>query len=140
MTLTAGEEAALVQAAMQARKQAYAPYSRYTVGAAVLTATGKVFSGCNIENAVYPATCCAERVTIFKAVSEGERRLRALAVVTHNGGSPCGICRQVMREFAPDLLVLIADAAGHVRRLTLPDLLPDSFGPEDIGYVTGAEG
>jgi len=140
MTLTAHEEETLIQAAMQARAQAYTPYSHYQVGAALLTASGAIFSGCNIENAVYPATCCAERVTIFKAVSAGERQFRALAVVTHNGGSPCGVCRQVMREFAPDLLVLIGNIAGEVRRVTLPALLPDSFGPEDLGYATGAGG
>ena len=126
------DEQALVQRAMQARTRAYAPYSHYTVGAAVLSDDGAVFDGCNIENATYPATVCAERVAIFKAVSEGHRQLTAIAVVTENGGSPCGICRQVMREFAPDLVVLIADGTGTYRRTTLAELLPDSFGPEDL--------
>ncbi|RME85047.1 MAG: cytidine deaminase [Caldilineae bacterium] len=127
----------LIAAAQKAREQAYAPYSQYRVGAAVLTEEGEVYLGCNVENAVYPATCCAERVAIFKAVSEGRRRFRALAVATSNGGSPCGICRQVMREFAPEMVVYIANANGEVRRTTVAELLPDSFGPEDLGFVTG---
>lgn len=123
---------ALVALALDARQRAHAPYSHYLVGAALLTEDGQVFTGCNIENAVYPATCCAERVAIFKAVSEGHKRFRAIAVATSNGGSPCGICRQVMREFAPDMDVFIADAKGHVRRTSVTQLLPDSFGPEDL--------
>lgn len=123
---------ALVAQALDARKRAYAPYSHYPVGAALLTEDGQVFTGCNIENAVYPATCCAERVAIFKAVSEGHRRFQAIAVATSNGGSPCGICRQVMREFAPDMVVLITDAEGNVRRTSVDQLLPDSFGPGDL--------
>ncbi|NOZ49677.1 MAG: cytidine deaminase [Chloroflexi bacterium] len=122
----------LVRRAMQARSKAYAPYSRYAVGAAVLTMAGDIFDGCNIENATYSATVCAERVAIFKAISEGQRHLAAIAVVTENGGSPCGICRQVMREFAPDMVVLIADAEGSYRRSTVAQLLPDSFAPEDL--------
>lgn len=126
------DEQALIEVALQARTLAYAPYSRYLVGAALLAEDGTVFSGANVENAVYPATCCAERVAIFKAVSAGSRHFRAIAVATSNGGSPCGICRQVMSEFAPDLMVLIADTAGNVRRTSVPELLPDSFGPEDL--------
>jgi cytidine deaminase len=94
--------APLIQAARKARENAYAPYSHYDVGAAVLTKSGKIFSGCNVENAAYPSGLCAERVAIFKAVSEGERELIALAVVTSNAGSPCGACRQVFSEFAQD--------------------------------------
>jgi cytidine deaminase len=122
----------LVQAAARAREKAYAPYSNYHVGAAVLTADGKVFTGCNVENAVYPLGLCAERVAIFKAVSEGYREFRAIAVVTRNGGSPCGSCRQVMREFAPDMRVFIADESGQVRETTVAALLPDAFGPDDL--------
>ena len=123
---------ALVQAAARAREKAYAPYSNYHVGAAVLTADGKVFTGCNVEYAVYPLGLCAERVAIFKAVSEGYRDFAAIAVVTSNGGSPCGSCRQVMNEFAPEMTVFIADGAGQVRRTTVAELLPDSFGAEDL--------
>lgn len=130
--ITKEHEQTLVRMATAARERAYAPYSRYAVGAVVLTAQGEMFSGCNIENATYPATVCAERVAIFKAVSEGQQQLTAIAVVTENGGSPCGICRQVMSEFAPDMIILIADTAGNVRQTTVADLLPDSFGPDDL--------
>ena len=122
----------LVAAAREARTHAYAPYSRYQVGAAVLSADGRVFTGCNVENAVYPLGLCAERVAIFKAVSEGVRDFVAIAVVTSNGGSPCGSCRQVMHEFAPEMTVLIADESGDVRRTTVSELLPDSFGSGDL--------
>lgn len=123
----------LVQAAIRARERAYAPYSRYQVGAALLARNGSVYLGCNIENASYPLTLCAERVAVFKAVAEGERDFVALAVVTANGGSPCGACRQVLREFNQgDLLVFIATPDGAYREHTLAELLPDSFGPENL--------
>jgi cytidine deaminase len=127
---------ALVQEAARARQNAYAPYSRYRVGAAVLTADGRVFTGCNVENAVYPLGLCAERVAIFKAVSEGYRDFKAIAVVTDNGGSPCGSCRQVMHEFAPEMTVFIADERGEMRRTTVAELLPDSFGADDLKRST----
>ena len=132
--LTTRVKEELIRKANEAREQAYAPYSRYLVGAAVLTAEGQVFTGCNIENAAYPSSLCAERVAIFKAVSEGHRQLRAIAVVTSNGGSPCGGCRQVMREFGgKQLIVLIADGSGTLlEELTLDELLPRSFGPEEL--------
>jgi cytidine deaminase len=122
----------LVRLAQQARRNAYAPYSHYGVGAALLTASGQVFTGCNVENAAYPMAICAERTAVVKAVSEGEREFVAIAIATRNGGSPCGACRQVMREFAPHILVLLADDAGDVRQYTLDQLLPDSFGPENL--------
>jgi len=132
--LTTRVKEELIRKANEAREQAYAPYSRYQVGAAVLTADGQVFTGCNIENAAFPSSLCAERVAIFKAVSEGHRQLRAIAVVTSNGGSPCGGCRQVMREFGgKQLVVLIADGSGTLlEELTLDELLPRSFGPEEL--------
>ncbi len=126
------EDRELVQLAQAARQNAYAPYSHYDVGAALLTASGRVFTGCNVENAVYPMAICAERTAIVKAVSEGRRDFAVIAIATRNGGSPCGACRQVMREFAPHLRVLLADDAGHVRQFTLDQLLPDSFGPESL--------
>jgi cytidine deaminase len=126
------EDRELVQLAQAARKNAYAPYSHYDVGAALLTTAGQVFTGCNVENAVYPMVTCAERTAIVKAVSEGQREFVAIAIATRNGGSPCGACRQVMREFAPHLRVLLADDAGRVRQFTLDQLLPDSFGPESL--------
>ena len=124
---------ALIEDAIQARSRSYAPYSHYQVGAAVLTASGKVFTGANVENAAYPASMCAERVAIFKAVSEGEKDFAAIAVVTSNAGMPCGGCRQVMAEFGLDTLVLIADDRGNiVRELTVRELLPGAFMPENL--------
>jgi len=126
------EDREMVRLAQAARENAYAPYSHYDVGAALLTASGQVFTGCNVENAVYPMTLCAERTAIVKAVSEGQREFVAITIATRNGGSPCGACRQVMREFAPHLRILLADDAGHVRQFTLDQLLPESFGPESL--------
>jgi len=124
----------LVRAARAARRNAYAPYSHYAVGAAVLARSGKVYSGCNVENAAYPTSLCAERVAIFKAVSEGERELVALAVVTSNAGSPCGACRQVFSEFAEDdAIIVLATARGNRRKkFSMKQILPDRFGPEHL--------
>ena len=123
---------ALVSHAIEARGRAYAPYSGYPVGAAVLTDSGRIYTGCNIENAAYPLAICAERVAVFQAVAQGERSFIALAVATANGGSPCGSCRQVLREFGADTIVLIADASGAYRETTVADLLPDSFSATDL--------
>jgi cytidine deaminase len=126
----------LVETAAQARRWAYAPYSRYAVGAALLTDSGKVYDGVNVENAAYPTTICAERVAVFKAVSEGERQFAAIAVVTSNGGTPCGSCRQVLAEFGVDTLVVIADAEGRIiQESTVADLLPGAFLPGDLPGV-----
>jgi cytidine deaminase len=122
----------LLKLAIAAREKSYSPYSHYQVGAALLTRSGQVYTGCNIENAGYSPSNCAERTAIFKAVSEGERDFVAIAVVTSNGGAPCGVCRQVIREFAPNLPVIIGDMADHYRVLSLADLLPDSFGPDNL--------
>ena len=122
----------LIAQAKVARELAYAPYSGYRVGAALLTRSGRVYTGCNVENAVYPLCTCAERTAVVKAVSEGEREFVALAVVTENGGSPCGSCRQTLREFGADLVVLIGDTQGNVRETTLTELLPDSFSAADL--------
>ncbi len=124
----------LVRAARVARRNAYVPYSHYAVGAAVLAKSGKVYSGCNVENAAYPTSLCAERVAIFKAVSEGERELVALAVVTSNAGSPCGACRQVFSEFAEDdAVIVLATARGNRRKkFSMKQILPDRFGPEHL--------
>lgn len=131
--LTDEERETLIQTALEARKWAYAPYSHYPVGAALLTASGRIYDGVNIENAAYPTTICAERVAVFKAVSEGEQRFTAIAVVTANGGFPCGSCRQVLAEFGLDTLVLIADGEGHlVQETRLAELLPGAFGPEHL--------
>ncbi len=124
----------LVTLARQARKKAYAPYSHYAVGAVVLTQSGNVYAGCNIENAAYPSGLCAERVAIFKAVSEGEREIVALVVVTANMASPCGACRQVLAEFASDdTLVVLAPARGKQRRIyRMADVLPERFGARHL--------
>jgi cytidine deaminase len=109
------------------------PYSNYPVGAALRTKTGRIYTGVNIENAAYPHTMCAERVAIFKAVSEGETEFDVIAVVTNNGGSPCGGCRQVMAEFGLDTIVLIADGNGNLQKeLTISELLPEAFTPAHL--------
>jgi len=118
----------LVAAALKARERAYAPYSNYRVGAALLLADGSVVPGCNVENAAYPSTICAERVALTAAVAQGQRAFVAIAVATVNGGSPCGNCRQVMAELGPEMTVYISDAAGNYRTTTVQELLPDSFG------------
>jgi cytidine deaminase len=133
MMLSTKERDVLVQAAIEARKWAYIPYSGYAVGAALLTESGKIYDGVNIENAAYPTTVCAERVAVFKAVSEGERRFKAIAVVTANAGTPCGSCRQVLSEFGLDTIVYIANDQGEVRiETTVNDLLPGAFQPKDL--------
>jgi cytidine deaminase len=123
---------ALVARAIEARRNAYAPYSGYMVGAALLAESGRIYTGGNVENAVYPLTICAERAAVACAVSEGEREFVALAVATENAGPPCGSCRQVLREFGEDIVVLIADLVGNFRETTVADLLPDSFSAEDL--------
>ena len=131
--LTDQERQALIDLANEARRRAYAPYSNYQVGAALRTKSGRLFTGCNIENAAYPTGICAERVAIFKAVSEGERQFEVIAVVTSNGGTPCGSCRQVMAEFGLETRVLIGDGEGRLlRELSVADLLPGAFTPGDL--------
>ena len=133
MKLTNEERQALINLANEARKLAYAPYSNYPVGAALRTKTGRVYSGVNVENAAYPQTMCAERVAIFKAVSEGETEFEVIAVVTNNGGSPCGGCRQVMAEFGLDAIVLFADGDGNLKKeMTVSELLPEAFTPAHL--------
>ena len=133
MTVPQQEKQSLVDLANTARLRAYAPYSRYPVGAALRTTSGRLFSGVNVENAAYPQTMCAERVAIFKAVSEGEKDFEVIAVVTENGGSPCGGCRQVMAEFGLDTIVILADGAGKItKETTVRDLLPGAFTPDQL--------
>jgi cytidine deaminase len=134
--MTAGmavETQALVASASAALLHAYAPYSGYRVGAALRARDSTVFTGCNVENASYPAGMCAERTALVKAVSEGFRQFDAIAVVTHNGGFPCGICRQMLYEFAPHMRVIIALPSGQVLHdVRLHDLLPHGFGPAEL--------
>lgn len=133
MSLTKEEKQSLVDLANTARQRAYVPYSQYRVGASLRTKTGRIFTGVNIENAAYPQTMCAERIAIFKAVSEGEKEFEAITVVTDNGGSPCGGCRQVMAEFGLDTIVILAEGTGRiVKETTVKELLPDAFTPEHL--------
>ena len=133
MTLTQQEKQALIDLANAARQRAYAPYSNYPVGAALRTKTGRLYTGVNVENAAYPQTMCAERVAIFKAVSEGEKEFEVITVVTDNGGSPCGGCRQVMSEFGLDTIVILADGTGKlVKETTVKELLPEAFTPDHL--------
>ena len=120
----------LVREALEARKQSYCPYSGFAVGAALLCGDGTVFRGCNIENAAYSPTVCAERVAMLRAIYEGEREFDALAIVWDGDtpAVPCGVCRQVMREFCgEDFVILLARQDGAIRRFTLAQLLPESF-------------
>lgn len=129
----------LVEAAQVARARAYAPYSHYTVGAAVLTANGTVIVGCNVENASYGATICAERVALTGAVAAGHREFVALALVTANGMTPCGLCRQVMAELAPQMIVYIARPDGQYQTTTVAELLPHAFGPAALETPPAAD-
>jgi cytidine deaminase len=122
----------LVRRAIAARRLAYVPYSSFPVGAALLTRSGKIYTGCNVENASYGLTVCAERVAIWKAVSEGETEFAAVAVATNIGGSPCGACRQVLAEFAPAMPVLIADLDGKIVTMSVAELLPMAFTPQHL--------
>ncbi|SET31378.1 cytidine deaminase [Salinibacillus kushneri] len=129
------EQQKLINYAKEIWKKAYVPYSKFKVGAALLTKDGKVYQGCNIENAAYPVTCCAERVAIFKAISEGETEFSQLAVIadTDRPVPPCGSCRQVMSEFfKPDMEVLVSNLQGEVKSMTVDELLPFSFTPKDL--------
>jgi cytidine deaminase len=133
MALTKQEKQTLIDLANTARQHAYAPYSNYPVGSALRTKTGRIFTGVNVENAAYPQTMCAERVAIFKAISEGEKEFEAISVVTDNGGSPCGGCRQVLAEFGLDTFVLMADGSGKlVKEMTVRELLPEAFTPDHL--------
>lgn len=133
MSLTNEEKQSLIDLANEARRRAYVPYSNYPVGAALRTKSGRIFTGVNVENAAYPQTMCAERTAIFKAVSEGEREFEVIAVVTNNGGSPCGGCRQVMAEFGLDTVVLFGNGQGElVKETTVNELLPEAFTPKHL--------
>lgn len=125
----------LIQEAKKIREKAYTPYSSFPVGAALLTEDGTLYTGCNIENAAYPVTCCAERVAIFKAISEGHTAFKEIAVVadTKRPVPPCGSCRQVMSEFfRPDAIIHTTNLSGEIKTITMEELLPYSFSPSDL--------
>lgn len=123
----------LIEMALEAKEKAYVPYSKYHVGAAILMKDGKVYDGCNIEIASYSPTICAERTAIFKAISEGSIGIEKIAIVGDSEWTyPCGVCRQVIREFGKDAKILIARSADDYREYDLEELLPHSFGPEDL--------
>ena len=117
----------LIEQAQAVRDLAYCPYSQYPVGAALLAGSGKTYHGCNIENAAFTAGICAERVALVKALSEGEREFTAIAVVTENMGTCCGVCRQSLHEHAPTMPIIIANVTGQYRLTSIDQLLPDSF-------------
>ena len=123
------ETEALIAAAVAAKDKALARYSKFCVGAAVLTAQGKIFDGCNIESSSYGLTCCAERVALFKALSEGERDFASLAVAadTSDFCSPCGACRQVLWDYAREARVILVNVKGMRKELSLAELLPEAF-------------
>jgi len=124
-------ETKLIQAALRARERAVAPYSKFKVGAALLTAKGEIITGANVESASYGLTCCAERIALFKALTEGRKDFRAIAVVTRvpGGAMPCGACRQLLAEYAPDAAVYVADSRKPetIRAFTVAELLPGAF-------------
>ncbi|MGE5592219.1 MAG: cytidine deaminase [Betaproteobacteria bacterium] len=128
------DQGTLIELAKSVRERAYAPYSRFQVGAALLGRSGRVYTGCNVENASYPAGVCAERCAVAKAVSEGEREFSAIAIVADTEGpcAPCGICRQVLVEFGPAIQVIMSNLKGDVRVAAAADLLPGAFTGADM--------
>jgi len=117
----------LIDAARQARKNSHSPYSKYEVGAAVLTYDNTIISGCNVESSSYGLTCCAERTALFSAIGKGHKKFKALAVITKNGGTPCGACRQVIWDLCGNISVYIADENGNIDETTSKELLPNAF-------------
>ena len=120
----------VIKEAIAMRTRAVAPYSNYTVGAAVVTESGEIIGGCNVESSSYGLTCCAERVAIYNALSAGHKKINALAVATDNGGKPCGACRQVIWDICGNIIIYIADGYGNILETTSADLLPDAFGED----------
>jgi cytidine deaminase len=129
------EIAELLAAASAVREQAYAPYSQFRVGAALRAADGTIYTGCNVENASYGLTICAERNAIAHAVAAGAQTFLAVAVVTENGVMPCGACRQVLAEFGPEMTVIVADTRGNRRSYAMSELLPAAFRPGDLSEM-----
>jgi cytidine deaminase len=130
--LTESEMEAMLAAATAVRQRAYVPYSGFAVGAALRAEDGTIFTGCNVENASYGLTICAERNAVFQAVAAGAQRFEAIAVVTSNGVSPCGACRQVLAEFSPHMTVILGSTSGERHVFTLDQLLPAAFLPSQL--------
>ena len=128
------DDLTLLEAALEAQTRAHCPFSRYPVGSAIRTRSGKIFTGCNVESASFSLTCCAERVAVFKAVSEGHKEIDACAIVTVEGtpAPPCGACRQVLYEFGRSMRIVLGNPSGEVRILQLNELLPEGFTPEQL--------
>lgn len=127
------ENKELIKMALQAQKKAYVPYSKFKVGAALIAEDGEIYTGCNIENAAYSPSVCAERTAIFKAISEGNRKIKTIAVVANsNYTHPCGVCRQVIREFGKDATIIVAKSENEYKEYKIDDLLPHSFNPDDL--------
>lgn len=123
------DDSQLIKQAKEARKRAYVPYSKFKVGAALLAADGSIYRGCNVENASYGASICAERTALVKAVSEGQKKFKKIAIVADYPApcSPCGICRQMLAELSPDLEVIMANTRGKSKKMRLSELLPEAF-------------
>lgn len=123
----------LIRESLEAKEKAYCPYSKYFVGAALVGESGKVYQGCNVENASYGLTICAERAAVFRAVSEGEKNFTAIFIATKDGGLSCGACRQVLNEFNPNMQIITVNSLGEIcHETTLDQLLPKSFGPNNL--------
>ena len=122
----------LIRIAKKMREKAYAPFSKYTVGASVETEDGSIVGGCNVESASYGLTCCAERIALYNAVSQGFLKFKAIAVASENGGSPCGACRQVIWELCGDIPILIIDNENKIRETSSRTLLPDAFDKDKL--------
>ena len=133
MKINEEEKKTLIQTSLKARENAYTPYSHYKVGAALKTKSGKIYTGCNIENASYGLTICAERTAMFKAVSEGDRDFETIVIATRDGGSPCGACRQVMAEFSLEMqVILVNQEGGIIGEFSVAELLPEAFTPRNL--------
>lgn len=130
--VTDAQKQALIEAACAVRENAYAPYSKFKVGAALLMEDGQIYTGANVENAAYGLSMCAERAALFKAASLGLRKILAVAVCAVNACTPCGACRQVMVEFGEDIPVWLASPTGALHETSLYKLIPDHFGPQDL--------
>jgi len=136
--VSGSEEKALIEAAREVRERAHAPYSKFKVGAALFSRNGRIFTGCNVENASYGLTLCAERAALVSAVSGGEREFEALAICAPGAPAPCGACRQVLNEFGPELMILMVNSSSHeTARTHLSTLLPEAFQQDSLDICPG---